>query len=147
MNSSGITPLNQLPELEDLERSNYRPQTDRPVEDDKFQKFLRNQHRPDMQAGMNPYSGLELPGSDFGSNPGPRQGFRQHSPGQGPGFGQGPVEMYNRPPMMSCLDIAGHVQNCPICSKFYSSDKTIYIIIIVVLAIMSLLLLKRVLNV
>ena len=26
----------------------------------------------------------------------------------------------------SCLDIAAHIDNCPICSKFYKNDKTVF---------------------
>lgn len=47
----------------------------------------------------------------------------------------------------TCLSVAEHIANCPICSKFYDNDKTIYIIAIIVLAIVCILLLKRVLNV
>jgi len=47
----------------------------------------------------------------------------------------------------SCLDVAEHIQYCPICSRFYNNDKTVYIIAIIVLAIICCLLLKRVLNV
>lgn len=48
---------------------------------------------------------------------------------------------------LNCAEICNHIQHCPLCSKFYNNDKTIYIIAIVVLAIVCLLLLKRVLNV
>ena len=47
----------------------------------------------------------------------------------------------------SCLDVAEHVSKCPICSKFYNTDKTIYIIAIITLAIICILLLKKVLDV
>ena len=47
---------------------------------------------------------------------------------------------------ISCLLVADHINSCPICSKFYNNDKTIYIIAIVVLAIICILLLKKVLN-
>ena len=54
-----------------------------------------------------------------------------------------------RPDPMSfhCVDVSMHVQDCPICSKFYNGDKSLYIVVIVILAIVCLLLLKRVLNV
>ena len=47
----------------------------------------------------------------------------------------------------SCLDVAEHISKCPICSKFYNTDKTIYIIAIITLAIICILLLKKVLDV
>jgi hypothetical protein len=56
---------------------------------------------------------------------------------------------HERPDPMSlnCVDVAMHIQECPICSKFYNGDKSLYVIVIVILAIICLLLLKRVLNV
>ena len=51
---------------------------------------------------------------------------------------------YNSP---NCLDIHAHIIKCPICSKFFKFDNTVYIIAIVVLSIVCILLLKRVLNV
>nr|QBK85379.1 MAG: hypothetical protein LCIVAC01_01880 [Iridovirus LCIVAC01] len=48
---------------------------------------------------------------------------------------------------LNCIDIAEHVKDCPICSKFYKRDNALYIIVIVVLAIITILLLKRVLNI
>lgn len=47
----------------------------------------------------------------------------------------------------SCLDVADHISKCPICSKFYNTDKTIYLIAIITLAIICILLLKKVLDV
>lgn len=46
----------------------------------------------------------------------------------------------------TCLEIASHVKSCPICSRFYNNDNTIYIIAIVILSIICILLLKRVLD-
>ena len=46
----------------------------------------------------------------------------------------------------NCLDVAEHISNCPICSKLYNNDKTMYIIAIVILAIIVILLLKKVLE-
>ena len=55
---------------------------------------------------------------------------------------------FNMPPgTPTCLDVAEHIANCPICSKFYNTDKTIYIIAIIALAIICILLLKKVLDV
>mgnify|MGYP003684366771 CR=1 FL=1 len=48
---------------------------------------------------------------------------------------------------LSCLEISEHIKNCPICSKFYNNDNTVYIIVIVILSIICILLLKRVLDI
>lgn len=46
-----------------------------------------------------------------------------------------------------CIDIANHIQGCPICSKFYKNDNSLHIITILILSIVCILLLKKVLNV
>ena len=49
-------------------------------------------------------------------------------------------------PGMSCLDIANHVEGCPICSKFYKNSNTLFLIIIFILSVFCLILLKKVLD-
>lgn len=112
-----VTMLNELPELEDLETKNEGHPD--------YQKYIRNNK---MQAV--PQSGMA------------REAYHPPPPPQIP-----PQEMMMQPPSMNCLDIARHVQDCPICSKFYHNDRTVYVIAIVVLSIVCLLLLKKVLNV
>ena len=48
---------------------------------------------------------------------------------------------------ISCQRVVEHVRNCPICSKFYNNDNTVYIIIIIVLIILCLLMAKKILQV
>lgn len=48
--------------------------------------------------------------------------------------------------VVTCPMIFEHIKNCPICSKFYNSDKTMYVIAIVLLSIVCIILLKRVLE-
>jgi hypothetical protein len=45
-----------------------------------------------------------------------------------------------------CIDVADHAANCPVCSKLYANNNTIFILIIVFLALVNLLLLKRILE-
>jgi hypothetical protein len=57
-------------------------------------------------------------------------------------------EAFNMPTNTpSCLEVAEHILFCPICSRFYNNDKTVYIIAIIVLSLICCLLLKRVLDV
>jgi hypothetical protein len=56
-------------------------------------------------------------------------------------------EAGNTSPPLNCIDVANHIQSCPICSKFYNNDKTLYILAIIILSIVCLLLLKKVLNI
>lgn len=46
----------------------------------------------------------------------------------------------------TCIECADHITNCPICSKFYNNDKTLYIIIISILSLICIILLKKVLD-
>jgi hypothetical protein len=45
----------------------------------------------------------------------------------------------------SCIDVANHIELCPICSRHYNSDMK-YIVIIILLTIVCLLMLKKILN-
>jgi hypothetical protein len=58
-----------------------------------------------------------------------------------------PVDIQNTVRAPTCLEIADHIAKCPICSKFYKKDSTVYIIAIVVLSLICILLLKRVLDI
>ena len=51
------------------------------------------------------------------------------------------------PSELSCIQVCEHVNNCPVCSKIFNNDKTIYIILIILLSITTLICLKKVLNV
>lgn len=140
--NGNITSLNDLPELEDLERrADYTGPLSRQIDDEKYQKYLRNPHRIDAQSGMSPNNAFSSGYAQLGSNE-QYQMQNQNRQMMIPPSHQIPQQTFG-----NCIDIARHIQDCPICSKFYSSDKTIYIIIIVILAIVTLLLLKRILNV
>ena len=60
-----------------------------------------------------------------------------------------PQEMFEAPqpaPQFTCLDVCNHIKNCPLCSKFYNNDNSLYIIIIIALLILTIILTKKVLN-
>jgi hypothetical protein len=146
-NKKNVTYIDDLPDLEDLES---RPGMNNTMQGgsgnmvgvgqhvpfqhqgptglpDKFKKFIRNPMGPPHPgSGMNPYQ--QQPPQYFPPQP--------------------PIQETTRPPIGSptCLEIADHVGACPICSRFYKNDNTVYIIAIVILAIICILLLKKVLN-
>jgi hypothetical protein len=133
-----VTMLDDLPSLEEMESAGRSapldPQImDRPDgNDDKYMKYIRGSHRMMEQAGMEqmgPHPGYQQAG------PPPPQHQQYHAPQQ------------PQPMQFNCIDIARHISDCPICSKFYNNDKTVYIIAIILLSIVCILLLKRVLNV
>ncbi len=47
---------------------------------------------------------------------------------------------------LTCRDLALHIEDCPLCSKVYRNDNTIYVIIIIFLVIIIGILLKKVLD-
>uniref|UniRef100_A0A6C0H384 Uncharacterized protein n=1 Tax=viral metagenome TaxID=1070528 RepID=A0A6C0H384_9ZZZZ len=141
-NSPNVTPLDMLPELEDVERggSTFAPTTSilPPEQSDKFRKYIRQNHVVSNHAGMN-----QSHQPNYSVAQAPRQEQYGTPVGQ-----QESLKTFNMPPgSPSCLDVAEHITNCPICSKFYNTDKTIYIIAIIALAIICILLLKKVLDV
>jgi hypothetical protein len=126
------TSIDDLPELEELENptSIKQPNGNFPEETNKYTKFIRGGHAPPPESGMIPL----IP------RPGIGMEDVQHS--------EHDIKLINMPENTpSCLDVCAHIMNCPICSKFYNNDKTAYMIAIAVLAIVCILLLKKVLDV
>jgi hypothetical protein len=140
-NKRNVTMIDDLPELDDLESNpnmnghqEYSNTYDQPIGDHgQFQKFIRpRMGSPPTNSGMGPYQ-------------------------QPPTYNQQPEyenhqevyekQMRNLYDSPTCLEIHDHVQQCPICSRFFKNDNTPYIIAIVILAIICILLLKKVLNV
>jgi hypothetical protein len=160
-----VTPIEMLPELEDLERGNFgghsrQPSTQGrvyatsttypgaemlpPGDAEKFGRYIRGNHAMPNEAGMTPYNQAPQP-QQMGHPPMEHYG----SPiGEEPNGKEEGLKTFNMPANTpSCLDVAEHIANCPICSKFYNNDKTIYIISIFVLIVIVILLLKRVLDI
>lgn len=80
-------------------------------------------------------------------SPPPPPPYPQHNrvPSNSPHFNY-LIEGYDNPPRITCIDVANHIQNCPICSKFYENDKSIYVITIVILLIMCIILVKKLID-
>lgn len=167
MSYQQVTPIEMLPELEDLERgnsggsspynsgmqggstyttnANYLGQSMiPPAEAEKVGRFIRDSHSSPVESGMMPYNEAAPP-----------YVIPQNHSGESMLNSENTLEFANNNNMKSfnmpnnspsCLEVAEHVANCPICSKFYNNDKTIYIVAIIVLSIVCLILLKRVLN-
>ena len=58
-----------------------------------------------------------------------------------------PIPSQSVSPQFTCLDVCKHIKGCPLCSKFYNNDNSLYIIIIIALLILVIILTKKVLNV
>ena len=55
-------------------------------------------------------------------------------------------ENFTKVSLVSCVDAADHVQSCVVCSKLYKNNNTLLILLLVFLAVINLLLLKRILE-
>ncbi len=153
-NTQKFTMIDDLPNLDDLEgpAPHQRAITQRQIkeprypgammlpngQEDKFGKFIRSNHQMPNEAGMAhipPMNRPELPPHAL-----PMNDESYEKP-------QEDIKRYSMPKgTPSCLDVAEHIANCPICSKFYNDDKSIYIIAIIVLAVICILLLKKILD-
>lgn len=159
-----FTMIDDLPDLDDLEgppphqravnqgqiRSSRYQGTDMLPngQEDKFGKFIRQGHAMPHEAGMSHPQSMQ-------GHPHMAPHMASHmAPHMAPvvqeSYEKQDEENTNRYSMPSntptCLEIAEHIASCPICSKFYNDDKSIYIIAIVVLTVICILLLKKVLD-
>lgn len=146
------TRISDLPDLDDVERdrnSNYvtngyatqghissESGLDRD-ERERVGKIIRKTHMSPIQAGMvrEGYATYDAYGGSQPPQQPPPQMVEQME--------AIPVD----PLSYRCIDIVGHTSACPICSKFYNNDRTVYISIIIILIIICLLMLKKILNV
>jgi hypothetical protein len=55
-----------------------------------------------------------------------------------------PFLIHNTPTGINCISIAQHIDTCPICSRLYDTDKTLYILAILGLLILCFLMVKRI---
>lgn len=154
---SNVTMIDELPTLDDME--SYHSQTydqemaDRTLYNDQAKSKIRNTHMPPPESGM-------MAGYDYPTNGFSRENYHSmnHSQdmyssmqqSQQP-MQQSLMDMTSYPQEttsnVTCVEIAEHVKNCPVCKRLYNPDNTLYIIVIVILAIVCILLIKRILDV
>ncbi len=130
--NSRVTPIESLPDIDELENNNILPYEHM----EKVQKMIRNSHQPPQEAGMVYYNPKK---------PQPQQlmNYPQYDMENNNNYFQDPQPQ----PQLNCIDVAKHIEQCPICSKFYNKDNTIYIVLIIFLTIVTIILLKKVLDV
>jgi len=154
-----VTFIDDLPELEDIENrqnSNNEKTTNLHEIDDKFKKYIRNDSTPHEDSGMvdsnqprrNQQQNMFRENTRMNNNPPDVNYHHYHIPTSDDGLYKF-IQQDQQPlkAQLSCVDIAEHVQNCPVCGKLYKNDNTMYIGIITILVILCILLVKRVLEV
>tara|TARA_B100000902_G_C27230665_1_gene874625 strand:- start:333 stop:830 length:498 start_codon:yes stop_codon:yes gene_type:complete len=157
--SNGNTTLiEHLPTIDDIENSSS-PSGMQGVEE-KYQKFLRNRHDIPKEAGMvsqnitqsDPRTASQHFNPNYLPNPMAQsyEGYESPEPNMENNMAQmyqSINDKYNLPHNSpTCLEVADHVNNCPICSQFYKSNSSPYTITIIVLAVICILLLKKILD-
>ncbi len=156
---NNITPIEELPELDDIEFNHLPSQPN-------VNKFIRlNSNFLPKNSGMNflPPPKHNFPSQNFNNNQEQSPLSQKYQPNiridPHPHFEernyQEPVvdikNYINNPPQkhsdLSCILISHHVKHCPICSRLYNTDRTIYLIIIFFLCLLCLILIKKILNI
>lgn len=128
-----VTPLDQLPDLEEFSEQSHNPYVPSGM-NQQYQKFIRpSNNQPYVESGM--------------AKPNKSQHTIIENLEEKSDVVASPIIIPQHSHQPTCLEICNHISSCPLCSKFYDNDKSIYVIVIIVLTIICLLLLKRVLNV
>jgi hypothetical protein len=142
--------ISDLPDAETLDRQDMQGLNPYGMHSENLNKYIRNNHMP---VSNNHWSQAEsgmlgnLDRAGYGRSFGNSHHATLSDMDEMMAYGQPPIPPQHQSILINCIDIAKHVQDCPICSRFYNNDKTTYVITIVVLSIVCLLLLKKILNV
>jgi hypothetical protein len=115
---------------------------------DQFTQQLNGRHIRSFDR-ENPYeinSGMRIqqPSQTQTQLPPPDFRFMPNLPSQVPYYQH--FEHVRQSDELSCMTIANHIKECPICSKFYNCDNSMYIVCIVLLIIVCIILLKRIIE-
>ena len=148
-----VTMIEDLPELSDIEQGHGHEQM--APRGPPMQRGPQGGHIPEGILSPEMAQKLQRHVRNFRTVPGPESGMSAYTHEQREQYEpreQMMQEHFPGPQMnpltgISCLDIHGHITQCPICSRFFVNDKTVLYVVIVVLTIVCLLLLKRVLDV
>jgi hypothetical protein len=133
-----VTMLDDLPDLDTLEPSTIGRGFGKPNDDEGFsstisRRFIRPSHSAHPQSGMT-FDEQEIIQPTYERRPVEEISIQR---------GASSAKCTN----FSCQDIYYHIDDCPMCKKFYKNDNSIYLIVIVILILVCGLLLKKVLNV
>jgi hypothetical protein len=134
-----VTFLEDIPNLETIEKESTNEYDER--SEAITRRYLKPRHSPHSQSGMTD--------DEFNvMNNQTQQQFRYPLRSEPLQIQRNEfVEPVISRQSFSCQDIYYHIEDCPMCKKFYRSDNTLYLIIIAILIITCALLLKKILNV
>ena len=124
------TKIEDLPELSDIDGTSYMRDTD------KYSKYIRKHNVKKEYNNSEKNNDEPLPGIEK------RQTHTTE-------YLEDPITMTPIPisyKSINCIDICNHIKDCPLCSKFYNNDNSLYIGSIIFLSIVILLLIKKICN-
>lgn len=164
MNKNMVTFIDELPSISDIDDGNMYPMIP-PSESNKIKRMIRNHdHNIPIESGMNTkshqiFQDEEMQRKMFEDEQ-QRQFHEQQMRLQEQQQREQQQEHYNNNDNdnrkkkkkhhhhfdddLSCISVAEHTTNCMVCSKLYNDDRSIYSGVIIVLLIISLILLKKV---
>ena len=116
-----MPPYQKFTLIEDL------PDLEQNDNDDRVKRFLRNKQPILEESGMI-------------SHPPPPPRPPLQSPQYVP-------QQADSEPIITCKDVYDHIETCPVCKRLYKQDNTILIIVIAFLAILCILLIKKILSI
>ena len=130
--SRNVTFVEDLPDVEYIDDYNTHSKSNHQVD-----KYLRKSHTPPVESGMS-------------------HGSTRYSSESRMDY----VDTTSPPPSMNnvvtaspddkrlhCIEVLKHLENCPICAKYYGkNDNMPYMIIIGILSVLCLMLIKKVLD-
>lgn len=137
-----VTPIEDLLDLEEDNSmqasatfSGHTPDTQ--ISNKYIRKSDIGSYMNSVNAGSESHDTLRNYNMDFQEQP---RGYRHYEiePPRQPQH-----QMMAAPYRLSCSEVYDHITSCPICSKLYNQDKTIYILIIVILSLIVIVLLKN----
>jgi hypothetical protein len=148
------TNIQDLPTLNDNGKIEHFPMSHESFAPDNLGKFISQNHIPPNQSGMGvpQYGGYESIGNMYGGYGSPIGNGNIKMSGSYGGYSHedffNPPENYTPPPNVpgNCMSVADHTANCPVCSKLYKCDKTLYVLFIIVLAALCAILVKKVMD-
>ena len=137
------TMIDDLPDIGEVEESFIQPR-----EHPNISKFIRQNHRPPFQSGVSHargYANASYQNHEI-YNPAEMRMQQEYYQNGNNNIPNGQI-ITEETDNLNCRDVCNHIKNCEVCKQLYKSDKSLYILIIVILAVICLLLFKKVLDV
>lgn len=150
MYRKNVTMIDDLPELEEgMPKPPMQAQDQRPQDMKFVQKFLRDtsnkgmgkyeEHQQQIQQQMQQYPIQNPLKNNLINLPMERPTLNIYSQ-------EGEIiEPPTQKSFITCVEVMQHIKECPVCTKIYKdNDKSLYIVVIVILGLVCLILMKRI---